>query len=195
MDGEDAYAIGLVTLDGLRTEGLFPFGEEGGDVGSVLVDEVDEMVVEGTDIGALTGEPLEAEDGVEAFDEVIEGERAEIVKVVDIGFGQEGIEVGIRQHLSIVAEVVLHHVAVVDLGNGSLRQLVVWTDEQAHSVDEQTDGIGGIEAESLVGNDSHLGHLFHEILGDERDDGIGTDEDGHLLLGGTGFQQFADGLL
>ena len=84
---------------------------------------------------------------------------------------------------------------MVDLGNGSLRQLVVWTDEQAHGVDEQTDGIGGIESECLVGNDSHLGHLFHEILGDEGDDGIGTDEDGHLLLGGTGCQQFADGIL
>ena len=84
---------------------------------------------------------------------------------------------------------------MVDLGNGSLRQLVVWTDEQAHGVDEQTDGIGGIEAESLVRDDGHLGHLFHEILGDEGDDGIGTDEDGHLFLGGTGCQQFADGIL
>ena len=113
----------------------------------------------------------------------------------DIGFGEESIEVGICQHLGIVAEVVLHHVAVVDLGNGSLSQLVVRTNEQAHGVDEQTDGIGGIEAEGLVGDDGHLRHLFHEILGDEGDDGIGTNEDGHLFLGGTGCQQFADGLL
>ena len=195
MDGEDAYATGLVALDGLRTEGLLPLGEEGCKISSVLVDEVDEVVVESADVGTLRGKALEGEDGIEALGEVVEGERTEVAEVGDIVFWQEGIEVGIRQHLGIVAEVVLHHVAVVDLGNGSLRQLVVGMDEQAHGVDEQTDGVGGIEAESLVGDDGHLGHLFHEILGDEGDDGIGTDKDGHLFLGGTGCQQFADGLL
>jgi hypothetical protein len=94
MDGVDAYATGLVALYGLRTEGLLPFGEEGCDIGCVLVDEVDEVVVEGADIGTLRGKAFEAEDGIEAFGEVVEGERAEIVEVGDIGFGQEGIEGG-----------------------------------------------------------------------------------------------------
>ena len=75
VDGEDAYADGLVALDGLRTEGLLPFCEKGSDVGSTLVNEVDEVVVEGADVGTLTGEPLKAEDAVEAFNEVVEGER------------------------------------------------------------------------------------------------------------------------
>ena len=73
MDGEDAYATGLVALDGLRTEGLLPLGEEGCNISSVLVDEVDEVVVESADVGTLRGKAFEGEDGIEALGEVIEG--------------------------------------------------------------------------------------------------------------------------
>ena len=95
--------------------------------------------------------------------------------------------------MGAVAEIVLEDVAVVGLGDGGLRQLVVGTDEEPHGADEQTDGVGGVETEGLVGDDGHLGHLLHEILGDEGDDAIGAHEDGYLLQGGTGGQEFADG--
>ena len=83
---------------------------------------------------------------------------------------------------------------MVALHDGGLRQLVVGTDEQAHGVDEQADGVGGIETEGFVGDDGYFGHLFHEILGDEGYGGISADEDCYLFLGGTGSEEFADGL-
>ena len=83
---------------------------------------------------------------------------------------------------------------MVALRDGSLRELVVGMDEQAHGVDHQADGAGGIEPEGLVADDGHLGHLLHEILGDEGDDGIGAHEDGNLFLRDAGVDEFSDGL-
>ena len=210
MDGEDAHASGLVALDGLAAECLIPFGEEGADVSGILIDVVHELVVEGTDIGTLVSEAFKAEDGVEAFCEVVEGKGTEVGEVGDIGLGEESVEVrgGRRekggglgvvmkcrhtQQVDAVAKVVLEDVLMVTLGDGGFRQLVVRADEQSHGVDEQTDGVGGIETEGLVGNYSHLGLLLHKVLGDEGNDSIGAYENGYLLLGGASLKKFADG--
>ena len=92
MNREDAYFVGLVALDGLGAERLVPLVEEGSDVGGVLVDEIHEVIVEGTDVSALVGEALKAEDSVETLGEVVEGQGAEVVEMGDICLGQESVE-------------------------------------------------------------------------------------------------------
>ena len=182
MNREDAYAAGLVALNGLRAEGLIPLVKEGGDVGGTLVDEVDEVVVEGTDIGTLAWQILETKDGIEALSQVVERQRAQVIEMTDIGFGQQFVEVGSREHLDAVALIILQDIGVVTLDDGGFRQLVGGMNQQAHGIDQHADSAGGIEAEGLVGDDGHLGHLFHEVLGDEGDDGVGTYENGYLFL-------------
>ena len=87
--------------------------------------------------------------------------------------------------MDIVALVVVEDVVVVTFHDDGFRQLVVGVYEQAHGVDDEADGVGGIESESLVGDNGHLGHLLHEILGDKGYDVIGAHEYGYLLLSDT----------
>ena len=87
MDGKDTHASSFVALDGLGAECFIPFGEEGTDVGGILIDVVYEVVVEGTDIGALVCDAFKTEDGVEAFGEVIKGKGAKVGEVGDVGLG------------------------------------------------------------------------------------------------------------
>ena len=96
VDGEDAHTTGDVALDGFRADGLVPLVEESSDVGGIVVDEVHELVIEGTDVGTLTCQPLQAEDGVETFGEIVERHGAEVREMGDEGFWQEGIERGGR---------------------------------------------------------------------------------------------------
>ena len=65
--------------------------------------------------------------------------------------------------------------------------------EQSEGVDEYVDSIGGIETESLVGDDADVGHLTREILCDKGDIGVAAHEDGHLLgLDAFGLKSFHD---
>ena len=50
------------------------------------------MVEEGADIGTLPCDTLKAEDGIEAFCKVVEGQRPQLVEVSDIVVGQHGVE-------------------------------------------------------------------------------------------------------
>ena len=84
----------------------------------------------------------------------------------DIVVGQQGIKIVGGEKQFLVAFVIADDVAEVGLDDGSFCELVVGTDEQAHGIDDQTNGAGGIEPEGLIGNNSHLWHLLHEILCD-----------------------------
>ena len=83
---------------------------------------------------------------------------------------------------------------MVSLRNGGLCELVVGMYEQAHGIDEQSHGAGGIEPEGLVADNGHTWHLLHEVLGDEWDDDVGAYKDGDLLLRDAGVDEFSDGL-
>ena len=67
-------------------------------------------------------------------------------------------------------------------------------DEEPQGAYEEADGIGGIEAEGFVGDDGHLRHLLHEVVGNLGDDAVGTHEDGDLLLGDALGDEVAYGL-
>ena len=72
MDRQDAHTVGVLALDGFRTDGLFPFTHESIDIGEVVLCELVQLVIESADIGALLVESMELEDGEESFDEFVE---------------------------------------------------------------------------------------------------------------------------
>ena len=67
VDGQDAYAVALGTLDGLGTDGLLPFADKSVDVGGVVLCKLVQLVVEGADVGALLMETVEVEDLIEVL--------------------------------------------------------------------------------------------------------------------------------
>ena len=194
MDAEDAHTLGLVALDGLAAEALVPLEEEGADIGRVLADEVGQTVVEGADVGTLILETVQFETGEELFCEVVEWETEQFAEVADIGVGQQVVEVVGREQQRVVVVAMAQHVALIALHEGCLREQVVGMDEEPHGPDQEADGIGGVEAEGFVGDDGHLRHLLHEVVGDEGDIGIGAHEDGDILLGNALGDEVADGV-
>ena len=183
MDGEDAHALGLIALDGLLADCLIPLIEEGEDVGRILADIGSQLVEEGADIGTLLAEPFEGEDIVESLDEIVKGHSCQLLAMIAESFGQARVEIDSREQQPIVFGGLSQHIMVPVLHNGSLRELVVGVGEQAQGLYKQTDGVGGIEAESFVGDNSHLGHLLHEVAGNGWDILIDAHEDSYLLLG------------
>ena len=72
MDGEDADAVGGRILDGFAANGFLPFKDEGINVGAVVEREFVQLVVEGTDVGALLFLTVELEDMKETFSQFVE---------------------------------------------------------------------------------------------------------------------------
>ena len=182
MDGDQADAIGLVALDGLGVEVVVPLVEERVDIAGIVGDKVGELVVEGTEISALTLDLAEAEDGVEAFAELVEGQRAQGREGLDIVGGQEGIEVVIGQEQLVVGGGTVEDVLLPGLHDGGLGELVVGVYQEAQGTDDEADSTRGVEAEGFVGDDAHSGHDGQEMAGDNGDGGIVAHEDGDAAL-------------
>ncbi len=72
VDREDADAVGGCILDGLAADGLVPFTDKGINVGAVVEREFVQLVVEGTDVGALLFQTVELEDMEETFRQFVE---------------------------------------------------------------------------------------------------------------------------
>ena len=82
--------------------------------------------------------------------------------------------------------------ALVALSKRGLGKEVVGTEQQTDGIDDGADSYGGIKAESLIGDDAYMRMMEHEILGDERNEGVGTDKDGDILGGGTVIQDLSN---
>ena len=67
MDGYQAYAIDLITLNGLGTKVFLPFGNKSVNACRILVGEVKQLIIESTEIGTLPLQTMEFKYGVEAF--------------------------------------------------------------------------------------------------------------------------------
>ena len=92
MDGYQAYAVDLVTLNSLGAESLFPFSNKGVDAGGILAGKGEQLVVEGTQIGTLTFQSIKFEEGVKTFRQFVQRQFHQFLKVVDIGFWQLFVE-------------------------------------------------------------------------------------------------------
>ena len=71
MNGYQADAVDLIALNGLGAEILLPLGDEGVDARGILAGEVEQLVVEGAEIGILSLQTMELEEGVETFRQLI----------------------------------------------------------------------------------------------------------------------------
>ena len=67
VNGYQAYAVNLVTLNGLGTQVFLPFGYKAVDACRILAGKGKKLIVEGTQIGTLTFKTMEFKDGVETF--------------------------------------------------------------------------------------------------------------------------------
>ena len=72
VDGDEAYTISLIALYGLWGDVLVPLGEERVDVRCVLVDKVSKLIVERTEIGALSFDGIQTEDAIKTLNQFVE---------------------------------------------------------------------------------------------------------------------------
>ena len=72
VDGENADAVGGSILDGLAANSFLPFMDKGINVGAVVEREFVQLVVEGTNVGALLFQTVELEDMEKTFSQFVE---------------------------------------------------------------------------------------------------------------------------
>ena len=205
MDGDETNAGNLIALNGLGAEGFIPFTEKTnkrnrgirdryrmlwgirGDsrrevrVIEGFLEEGGELIEEGTDICTLSFESFKTEDGKEVFRQFIERHRAQFLKMLNIGFRQKTVKGLLVEKEQIIIHLVLQDLSLVKFDDGSLCQQVLRTREEAQGLDEQTYGRGGIQAKGLVRDDAHLRQILQEMLGNDRNPCILTDENGNLM--------------
>ena len=160
MDGQDADAVDVGALDGLAAQRGVPFAQESVHIRRFLSDIVQHVVVERAEIGTLVLHPLQVEDTVKAFHQVVEWQEQ-----------QRGVEV-LRQ-------------CTVNLSAVGLLQEcpcnhVVRMRQTPQRMDNHLDGRRRIQAEGLVADHAHLWHRGHQVVGYHGDIGVRAQQDGNL---------------
>ena len=113
MDGQDADAVSLCTLDGLGTYRLVPFAYKRVDIGRLVLTELSQLVEESTDVTTLVGQRLKLEDSEQPFGQFVEGELQQFFLVLDKGVGQQRAEGLVLSEQLVVGSLLAQYCTVV----------------------------------------------------------------------------------
>ena len=74
VDGENADAVSLAALDGLAADGFFPFVDESVNIRGIVLRKLVQLVVESADVGSLLVKPLQLENVMQSFRQLVDGQ-------------------------------------------------------------------------------------------------------------------------
>ena len=83
---------------------------------------------------------------------------------------------------------------MIQFDNGGLCQYVVGVGEQMEGLNHERAGCRGIQPESLVANNTHIGQLQGEIIGNGRYHAFAAYQDSYLLRCNSLVHQHPDGI-